>query len=187
MSARQINAAPRFDRVSPNQNARTGLHERRGDEDASIEALRLRTKALQAVEGGETLPGVVKGQKLAVNGVPAGQGCRRTRRSALLLLLVGKIIRGADSYNVLLRDDEGWEAEGEVVEVATECGGLDLFYALAEAFVVALASFEGTVDEDVEPGGLREGTYNLSASRSRSGTTRSGSISQGSNRTLGLR
>ncbi len=105
----------------------------------------------------------------------------------MLFLHIGKIICGAGSYNVLLRDDEGWEAEGEVVEVAAECGGLDLLYALAEAFVVALASFEGTVDEDVEPGGLREGTYNLSASRSRSGTTRSGSISQGSNRTLGLR
>jgi len=58
-----------------------------------------------------------------------------------LLLHVGKITHGAGSYSVLLRDDEGWEAEGEIVEVAAECGGLDLFYALAEAFVVALTPF----------------------------------------------
>ncbi len=59
----------------------------------------------------------------------------------MLFLRIGKIIRGAGSYNLLLRDDEGWEAEGEIVEVAAECGGLDLFYALAEAFVVALPLF----------------------------------------------
>ncbi len=38
----------------------------------------------------------------------------------MLFLCIGKIIRGAGSYNFLLRDDEGWEAEGEVVEVAAE-------------------------------------------------------------------
>ncbi len=35
-----------------------------------------------------------------------------------MFLRIGKIIRGAGSYNLLLRDDEGWEAEGEVIEVA---------------------------------------------------------------------
>lgn len=58
----------------------------------------------------------------------------------LLLLRVGEIVRGAGSEDILLGNDEGGEAVGEVVEPATDRRFSYLQYTLAEAFVVALAS-----------------------------------------------
>ena len=58
----------------------------------------------------------------------------------LLLLRVGEIVRGAGSEDILLRNDEGGEVVGEVVEPAAYSCISNLQYTLAEAFVVALAS-----------------------------------------------
>ena len=68
----------------------------------------------------------------------------------LLLLCVGEIVRGASSEDILLGNDESGEAVGELVEPAAYSCLSQLQYALAEAFVVTLSSFEGAVDEDVE-------------------------------------
>src|SRR5918997_1071216 len=68
-----------------------------------------------------------------------------------MLLRVGEISRGAVGENALLRDDEGGEAVGEVVEPATNRRLFYLQRTQAEAFVVALSSFECAIDEDVEP------------------------------------
>jgi hypothetical protein len=69
----------------------------------------------------------------------------------VLLISVGEVVRGAVGENALLRDDEGGEAVGEVVEPATNRRLFYLQRTLAEAFVVALSPFESAVDEDVEP------------------------------------
>jgi hypothetical protein len=58
----------------------------------------------------------------------------------LLLLRVGEVVRGARSEDILLGNDEGGEAVGEVVEPAAYRCLSYLQYAPAEALVVALAS-----------------------------------------------
>ena len=67
-----------------------------------------------------------------------------------MLLRVGEIIRGAHGEDILLGNYEGGEAVVEVVEPAAYRCLSHLQYALAEAFVVALSSFECAIDEDVE-------------------------------------
>ena len=69
----------------------------------------------------------------------------------MLLLCVGEIVRGASSEDILLGNDESGEAVGELVEPAAYRCLSHLQYALADAFVVTLSSFEGAVDEDFEP------------------------------------
>lgn len=145
MSSGQVYASRRFDSIGPRRDGLARLREHRGDEYARVEALRTMEEALQAVEGRETLAGVYEGEDLAVDGVPAGQGCYRTEKSIALLLRIDQIVCATGGYYVLLRDDEGGEAEGEVIEPAPNRGLSNRQRASAEAVVVALASFQRAV------------------------------------------
>ena len=68
----------------------------------------------------------------------------------VLGVYVSQIVCGARGSHVSLRDDECREAKGEFVEPAPNGRLLCRDQAVAKAFVVALASFEGSVDEDVK-------------------------------------
>src|SRR5918997_1069990 len=67
-----------------------------------------------------------------------------------MLLRVGEIVRGTRGEDILLGNYEGGEAVVEIVEPATNRRLFYLQCTQAEAFVVALSSFECAIDEDVE-------------------------------------
>ena len=67
-----------------------------------------------------------------------------------LSIRIGQIIHGANGPHVLVGDDEGREAVGEVVEPTSYGRLLRRYPTPAEALVVSLAPFERSVDEDVE-------------------------------------
>jgi hypothetical protein len=70
-------------------------------------------------------------------------------------LRVGEVVCCARCSYILSGDDEGRVTVGEIVEPASNRRLFRGEQTTAEANVVALASFEGTVDEDVEPDGFR--------------------------------
>jgi hypothetical protein len=90
-----------------------------------------------------------------VDGVPARKRLLQSGLRAMSSLRVGEVVCCARCPYILSGDDEGRVAVGEVVEPASNRRFLCGEQTTAEANVVALAPFEGTVDEDVELGGYR--------------------------------
>jgi len=74
----------------------------------------------------------------------------------VLGLYVGAVVRSARGSHVLLGNDKSGEAEGKVVETASQGRFTYRKHAPAEAFVVALTPFQGSVNEDVEQDGFLE-------------------------------
>src|SRR5215208_4695439 len=114
---------PTVDYVGPRRDGYTRLRERYGDEDAFVEALLARAKALKLVEGREGFLGIVESEKLAVYGWTQGllwwfDFC------AVLGLCVGQIVRGTRGNDVRFRNYKGWKAVGEFVELASNSGFL---------------------------------------------------------------
>jgi hypothetical protein len=112
-------------------------------------------KVLQAVEGREAFLGVIEAEDLSVYGVPARERLLRSGLHNAAFLRVGGVVRGACGEDVFFGNDEGRVAIGEIVEPATNGCLSRGDQSTAETFVVALASLEGPVDEDVEWGRFR--------------------------------
>ena len=158
MSIWQVNPRRRFDNVSPRQDSPVRLCECRWNEDAFVEAFLTWAKAFQIVEGREALLGIIEGEKLTVYRVPIRGAFLRLGLRTVLGVYVSQIVCSARGSHVSFRDDECREAKGEFVEPAPNGRVLRPDQAPTETFVVALALFEGSVDEEIKPCRFRRRT-----------------------------
>ena len=122
-----------------------------------------------------------------MDGVPAREVLSSFYPDVMGKLRIGEVGCRTQGMYILLGYDEAGEAEGQVVESAADGPLLDGSSTAAEAVVVTLAALESSVDEELQKTLFRETAQSLTASSRRSGTTRSGSMPQGSKGVPGLR
>jgi len=113
-------------------------------------------EALKAVYGGKAGFGVVEGEKLPVHRATVARcgvfrdrleyGCQFSGK-ARLCGHVGQGVRGAAGEDVLFRHLQDWDAGRQLVQAAADHGFLYIQDAPAEAVVIPVAPFEGSVDE----------------------------------------